>query len=242
MVSASNAQKTHLARTLNQFAERKAAEAIQLTGRALPCSVTAVAGSIVTVKFEVDASPFTLPNVTVPMATPEYVRWPVQVGDKGVVLSADTSLATLSGLGAGTPDLALRANLSCLLFIPVSSKSWSTTDDPDALVLYGPDGGVLRSVDKTAVLRVTKAENSWLAPADAPATIKGKLIVEGDLQIRGVIRAEDGSTYVGNITTTGDVIAKFGAAQVGLSTHTHAQAADSHGDAEADTHSPTGGT
>lgn len=228
MVSTSNAQKTHLGRTLNRFAERKVAEAIQLTGRGLPCSVVSVAGSIVTVKFEVNAAPFTLPNVTVPVGMPEYIRLPLQAGDKGVVLSADAYLGGVSGLGGGTADLSLRANLSCLIFFPIGNANWSAAVDANALCLYGPDGAIIYSTDKTAMLKVTKTENSWTAPIAAPATIKGDLVVEGNIKFSGALQATDGSTYGGNIQTTGSVLAgadvvagQGGTDQVGLKTHTH---------------------
>lgn len=222
MVSVSNAQKTPFARSLNRFAEQKAAEAIQLTGRALPCSVVSVSGSIVTVKFEVDSKPFTLPNVTVPVGTPEYVRLPIQAGDKGVVLSSDAYLGGVSGLGGGTADLSIRANLSCLVFFPISNKGWSAAVDANALCLYGPDGTIIYSTDKTAMLKVTKDENSWTAPAGKPATIKGDLVVEGSIRLAGSIKAQDGSTYAGDITTAGNIVAGSGGAdQVGLRTHTH---------------------
>lgn len=222
MVSASNAQKTHYGRTLNRFAERKVAEAIQITGRALPCSVVSVSGSIATVKFEVNAAPFTLPQVTVPVGSPEYIRLPLKAGDKGVVMSADASLGGVSGLGTGTADLSLQANLSCLVFIPVANSGWAAAVDPNALCLYGPDGTIIYSTDKSAMLKVTKSENSWKAPAGAPATIKGDLVVEGSIRLSGSIKAGDGSTYAGDIVTAGNITAGSGGAdQVGLRTHTH---------------------
>lgn len=148
---ADNSQKTPLVRSLNLFAELKVNDAIQVAGKALPCSVVSVAGSIVTVSFQVQgATPYTLPNVTVPMFGPEYVRYPTQVGDAGVVFPVDASIAAISGLGNGLPGLSLQANLSSLVFMPTASRSWSATDDPDAIVLYGPNGGVLRTADKAS--------------------------------------------------------------------------------------------
>lgn len=154
-----NAQKTHYVQSINRFAEKKALDAIEVLGKSLPCHVVAVSGSIVTVKFDVN-SVFTLPDVTCPMMGPEYIRYPTQVGDLGIVVSADYYIGGVSGLGGGVANLSLRANLSALVFIPIANtgkdttKNWPPTDDPNALVLYGPDGVIIRTIDKKSVITV----------------------------------------------------------------------------------------
>ena len=151
-----NAQKTHLAFSLNRLAEKKVYDAITATGRALPCSVVSVSGSIVTVSFQLTNIPYTLPNVTVPEFGPEYIRYPTQEGDLGVVFPIDTYLGGISGLGGGVADLSMRANLSSLVFFPVASKNWSAPTDPNKIELYGPDGAILRTKDNTSALTVSE--------------------------------------------------------------------------------------
>lgn len=160
---ADNAQKTHYGLAINQFAEKKIADAIQLLGKALPCSVFAVSGSIVTVSFDLSNIPFTLPNVTMPMFGPEYIRYPTQVGDLGVTMVVDAYLGGVSGLGGGSANLLLHANLSTLFFMPVSSKNWTRTDDPNAVVIYGPDGTIIR--DTAGKSKVTVNPNSGVTAA-----------------------------------------------------------------------------
>ena len=138
------------------MAESMASQAIQLLGKALPCSVLAVSGSIVTVGFELTNIPFTLPSVTVPMFGPEYIRYPTQVGDLGAVFPIDTYLGGISGLGGGVADLSMRANLSSLVFFPVGNKNWSAPTDPNKIELYGPDGAILRTKDNTSALTVSE--------------------------------------------------------------------------------------
>lgn len=126
--------KKPLGRSVNQVAERRAADAIHSSGRSLPCSVVAVVSSgIVTVSFEVDATPFTLPRVTVPIAVPSYIRYPVSVGDKGLVIAADARLGGVSGLGTGTANLSEPGNLTALAFVWLGSTSWAGAMDPEAL-------------------------------------------------------------------------------------------------------------
>lgn len=137
-----NDQKLIFGRSLNQVAMNRAADAIQLLGKALPASVVSVSGAIVTVKFEL-TSAYTLPQVTIPLFGPEYIRYPIKAGDKGMVLPADVFIGNMSGLGIGTPDLTAPGNLSALVFLPIGNKNWSSVD-PNAVTAYGPNGVVIR--------------------------------------------------------------------------------------------------
>lgn len=219
MAGTSNAQKTHFAREMNVFAEAKAQQAINLLGKALPASVTAVAGSIVTVKFEVK-SQFTIPNVTVPLFGPEYIRYPIQVGCKGLVFPADASIAAMCGLGKGMATLGLQANLSSLVFFPIGNKDFSESDDPNRLILYGPDGAVLRSMNKKAQAIAT----------DASLTLKfgdiaSIVLTEFGVEIHGPITIYDSVTgNEGVINFGGSSLVTLGemtAGGVGVSTHKH---------------------
>jgi hypothetical protein len=144
----------------NQIAEQRAHEAIQRTGRALPCSITAVNGSLVTVKFEVtyqflntttgQMQTGTLPPLTLPRAEGQWARAPIQVGDVGMTLPADTLLGGISGQGTGTPDLSVQyPNLSTLVWIPVAATSFQTTPDSNKYWINGPNG--FECSDSTAV-------------------------------------------------------------------------------------------
>jgi hypothetical protein len=183
---ANNAQKTALAGSLNRFAEKKVLDALQLTGKALPCSVTAVNGAIVTVKFEI-TSGFTLPSVTIPQAMSKYVREPTQVGDLGVVVPADAYMGGISGLGGGVADLTQRANLSTLMFQAVSNKGWPAYD-PNACVIVAPNGAVLRDTEGACILTLT--------PAGVTIVIGGST-----LQISGTAIMATTGTFTVNATT-----------------------------------------
>lgn len=195
----SNAQKLSLSRSLNRVGHIKVLDAIQITGKSLPCSVTAVSGSIVTVKFELEPSkmPFTLPEVTVPHAGPEYIRYPTQVGDKGVVISIDTYLGGISGLGGGVADLAVRGNLSALIFLPVASTDWFTTPDAEAVVVYGPNGVILRDTKGDTTVVVTKESITLTVPDGNTVTVNGKSAFNGDMLVTGNVK------IVGDLDVTG---------------------------------------
>lgn len=223
-----NAQKTPLARSLNAFAEKKINDAFQRSGQALPCSVVSVEGAIITVKFEVN-SVYTLPNVTVPMFGAEYIRYPIRAGDKGCVFPAAARLGGMSGIGGGIADLSQPANLTALVFAPISNSGWVTVD-PDAVVLYGPNGVVLRDTDsgstvtltpsgiaiETPELEITTSGNvtincggdTTVSCVNLSATASDSATVTApDISMVGDVSVTGGLSVTGNITTPSDVVA-----------------------------------
>ena len=150
---ANNAEKLWIQRRLNDTAIQRAQQAIQSTGRALPCSVVSVSGSLVTVKFEVDSTPWTLPQITIPKAESQWVRMPTQVGDMGLTIPGDVSLAGVTGMGGGIANMARRGNLSTLVFLPLSNKN-SPPIDPNAAQIEGPNGAIIRTTSGNASLTV----------------------------------------------------------------------------------------
>lgn len=144
-------QKTPIGASIGKMARARALSHIHNTGKALPATVRKVRGSIMQVQFEVDGG-YTLPTVTVPLFGPEYSRYPMQVGDKGVLISADAPLGHMSGLGPEkAPGLSRPGNLSPLVFLPVGNDGWPKVD-PNKIVNYGKGGAQLRDKDGKAVL------------------------------------------------------------------------------------------
>lgn len=125
-------------------------EAFQLTGRGLPCHVVGVSGALITVQFDVNTI-FTLPEITVPLFGPEYIRYPIKDGDKGVVVPVDTPVSYTSGQGGGIPDLSSPANLEGLWFMPIGNKNWVPVDS-SAVTIYAPNGVTLRDTNSGDVL------------------------------------------------------------------------------------------
>lgn len=164
----SQAQKTPFSRTLPLFAHAAALEEIKKRGDFLPGHVTAVAGQIVTVKFDIEGATFP-GDLQMPVATSEYVRLPVQVGDLGVAIPSAVYLGGISGLGGGTANLTLRGNLSALLWLPVANKAWSAVD-PNAVVLRAPNGVVLEDEDGHTTATLTPA--SFVVNAQTSITLQ----------------------------------------------------------------------
>lgn len=199
-----NVQKTPVSDTLNEFARLKAADAIQQTGRSLPATVVSAKGSIVTVKFEITNSVFTLPNVTIPLFGPEYIRYPIQPGDKGFVVAADAYLGGMSGLGGGTADLSQLANLATLVFFPIGNTSFFAVD-PQAVVIYGPNGVVLRDTTNASNVTLTPQAIDAVAPQRISQKVGSALITEDPGQITlGV-----GTTFV-RVTQTSITLSSGG--------------------------------
>ena len=148
-------QKSPFANSINNFTDRKLSDFQQGLGQALPCRVTKVTGAIVTVNFEIlPDSKITIPPVTCPIAESTYVRLPVQVGDYGIVMAADTRLGGISGLGLGKAPLTHASNLGALVFMPIGNKNW-TAVDPNAVNINAPNGAVIRDTNNKCVITLT---------------------------------------------------------------------------------------
>lgn len=201
-MAATNAFKTPYTRSLNLFAQRKILDEINTHGRALPCKVTAVSGSIVTVSFQV-TSDFTLPKVTIPVIGPEYIRFPIQVGCKGITLPADVSLGNITGMGTGdTPNIDdLPATLSALVFVPIATTSFSDTDDANKVVIYGPDGVIIR--DSTGASKID-VSTTGTSITGAKIGMTGITSVTGTFSVSGMTTLGTGTPR--KVGLTGDSV------------------------------------
>lgn len=130
-----SAQKFPLQVSLGNIAKKGANDAISLLGMSLPASIVSISGSFVTVKFEI-LSDYGLPQITVPIARSEYIREPLQAGDKGVLIPCDASIAGITGQDGSTADMTAPANLSSLIFFPLGNMNWKSVD-PSMLTLTG---------------------------------------------------------------------------------------------------------
>lgn len=176
MSNLDNARKQHLAFTLNDFAGNKTLDGIELLGKALPCRVTATTGQIVTVAFELQV-PFAMPPATMPIATGVYDWLPVQVGDQGLAVAADVYLGGISGLGGGTANLSRRANLTALVYVPISNKSWKPPGgDGNMRIIQGPDGVRLQDSGGHTVVTLDN---------DGNITLSGTVTITGNLTVKG---------------------------------------------------------
>ena len=193
-------EKLYVQARLLQMAETAALKAIQATGRSLPCTVTAIDGALVTVQFDVIA-PYTLYPLTLPKAESQWLRAPVQVGDKGLTVSADTNVATASGVGSGTPDVSVNyGNLGpTLVWVPIANVDFPTTPDPNKAWLNGPNGAVLSDTAQTVgvtcdhtlqLVTVYAGGNTIVISAD-PAIVSTVIGALGNLQT-----VVDGTTNV----------------------------------------------
>jgi hypothetical protein len=194
--------KKPLGQSLNEISAKRAEDAIQLLGKALPATITAVnkPGTIVTVKFELGAIPFTLPRVRMPVLTSEYIRAPLAVGCRGFVIPADAYLGGMSGLGGGTATLAQQSNLGALVFAPIGNVDFEEVGATVATV-YGPGGVTLRTQDSTVRVLLTQGGVTIIVPG-------------GQVAVTPVGVAITGLTVT---VTGGDVIADG----ISLKTHRH---------------------
>lgn len=207
----SNAQKNALIQSLANFQASAIDNNENLTGKALPCHVVAVNGSIVTVQFDILPSAATLPQITIPVQTYEYIRPPIQVGDKGVTMPTSVSMRGVSGLGAGMADMSRPPSLTALMFVPVANIGWAAVD-PDMLTLYGPDGVVVRTQDGSTFVTVKPGE----------VTVKAETIrLEGNIILAGPVSQEASEGVSSAASLIGPLNVQEGATVKGIQVETH---------------------
>jgi hypothetical protein len=121
-----------------------------------------------TVAFQVTDPVFTFPTLTVPLASSEFVRLPLQPNAPGIVVALDATNAQISGVSTGTADLTRPGNLESLVFLPIANKNFPSIagDDGNTLILYGPAASLL--LDSKAAKASVKLSASGLT-----ATVEG---------------------------------------------------------------------
>jgi hypothetical protein len=149
---ADNQLKTSFANALNNLAYARALNVASALGKALPCSVVKVADRNVTVKFEMETDQ-PLSEVTIPVAYSEYVRLPIQPGDKGLAIPGDVSIGDISGLGGSISNFNPIGNLQALVFHPISRQAFQS-EAGDYVTLYGPTGVLAKTKDGKNFVKV----------------------------------------------------------------------------------------
>lgn len=170
-----DAQRLNFAKSLNNFADEKIKEALELAGKVLPATVVKQSGKMITVSFSLTNIPFTLPQVTIPLFGPEYIRYPMQPGDKGIVIPADAYIGGMSGQGGGTADLTQPPNLSALTYLPISNTEWQDVD-PEVVTVYGPEGVTLRDAGSNTTFLLKPDSIAISTPDSFTVTVGGTVL------------------------------------------------------------------
>lgn len=164
--------KLNFASSMNRFTERKIENALQKSGKVLPASVVKQTGNMITVSFELRDIPYVLPQVTIPLFGPQYIRYPMQPGDKGIVIPADTYIGGVSGQGGGIADMTPPANLSALVFLPISNTEWQGVDG-QVVTVYGPEGVTLRDSGSNTTFLLKPGSIAISTPDSFTVTVGG---------------------------------------------------------------------
>ncbi|MCA1920977.1 phage baseplate protein [Buttiauxella noackiae] len=193
----SDSQKFPFIRAMSNMVQTQNDDRVAISGRSLPCHVVGVKGQIVTVQFDMLPDGTQYPQITIPIATFPYIRFPIQKGDKGVTVAADVSLRGISGLGTGIASNSFTASLTPLFFVPLSSAGW-TAVDPDKIVLYGPTGAILKTADEKS--SVTVEPGKITEKADAIHMEAKDIYLKGIIHLNGTI-VQDADQMSGTTAT-----------------------------------------
>lgn len=180
-----------------------------------------------------------LPDVPVewPSGGGFSLTFPLKKDDEGLVVFCSRCINAWWSQSGVQPQEELRMHdLSDGVFIPgLRSKPKVSNPAPSITTaqLRSDDGMVYVELAAGHIVNVV---------APGGINLIGPVTITGPLALSGAFTGVGGAVYNIDIKTSGDVIAKVGAGQVGLSTHQHNQPNDSHGDIEPPTAGPTAGT
>lgn len=187
MINGSSGQKTPFSVSVNKLVERRITDALNNLGQELPCHIVAIDGAIVTVNFDIQTPGLTFPSVQCTTIGSQYLRLPLQVGDKGVCIAADVRLGGVTGLGAGavaSAPLADPSNLGSLTFLPLGNINWAAVD-PNAVVIVAPNGASLSTTDGTSSVIISESQISLTFGGNSVVVNSSGVAITGTLTING---------------------------------------------------------
>lgn len=151
-----------------------------------------------------------------------FISFPLALGDFGWVKATDRDISLfLQSLSEAKPNTKRMHSFEDAVFIPDVIRAYDiATADANSLVIQSTDG------------------NTKFAIKNGEITLKATTLkYEGNVSVVGSVTATGNITSDGTVTGKTEVVAKQGAAAVGLSTHVHV----SNGPG-APTNAPTPGT
>jgi hypothetical protein len=244
----SNHLTTPIQSSFNSGVDKKINDSNQILPQQLPCHVVSVVGSIVTVSFDI-SSGYTLPQVTMPVVGFQYIRYPIKIGDAGVALSASANISGQTGLGAGTANLSLQANLASLVFIPLGNINWFSVD-PNALNFYGQNGVVIFDTEMNSIITLTPTSITIVGENSVTINSGGTNVSVNSNGSFNIYGTGNGSIYAGgglvlgdgaNSATISNMHTVFAQMISWMNSHTHTVVGGSGGEAVATDTPYTGG-
>lgn len=204
------ANKFPMALNMGLTMDYRALASAQDLGWNLPCKVESIdpKGLLVTVSIQVRSNAATFINVTVPIIESRYIRMPIQIGDVGLLLCADTSLCPISGQSDGIAGFNDAGNYeSNMAFFPISNvKTFPLSPNINAVFLQGPEGVVITDDTNGSTITLTASGiNMVSGSASVQITHDGQVNINGTLKINGkeYMAHEHGGVATGSSFSTG---------------------------------------
>lgn len=170
----SNAQKYPLLQALSEMVNNLIEDRLDIKGKQLPCYITDVDNQFVTVHFDMLPDGIVYPEIKIPIMGWEYIRIPVQKGDKGVTLAADVSLRNISKQG-GVANRSILPSLTPLFFVPIANNQWSK-EDGKKVVIVGPEGAIIKTKDISNIITVDTGKIEIKSGSNAVITVNSDQI------------------------------------------------------------------
>lgn len=231
----SNTQKYPPLKALTEMVNNLIEDRLDIKGKQLPCYVTDVDNQFVTVHFDMLPDGIVYPEITIPIMGWEYIRIPIQKGDKGVTLAADVSLRNISKQ-VGVANRSILPSLTPLFFVPIANTQWSK-EDGKKVVIVGPEGAIIKTKDAKDIItvdsdkielksgssttvtvnenqvEVKKGNSTLLVSGDEINITASTISLNGNIQLNGAVSTVSGEA----VNVTSDLNIK----DINFTSHTH---------------------
>jgi len=157
-------KKVIFAQNIGEIARHAISSESQSNGYQLPCRVARVItdesgntiDGFVEIEFQVVGLSVPFPNIVVPVVGWRYLRFPIQVGDVGITITIDTDTQYISGIYDGIATINGSGNLGpTLAFLPIMNTRMENSDNPQAVVVVGPQGAIIRDDNSNSVVTIS---------------------------------------------------------------------------------------
>lgn len=195
-------KKVQSAQNLAQIATYASQLAIQGCGWQLPCHVVKVItdkdghtpDGLVEIQFDVTNIKTPLPNIVVPVIGWRYIRYPIQVGDAGITITIDTDTQNIAGLASGSASLIPSGNMgTTLAFLPIMQTKMTNSDNPQAVVVVGPEGAIIRDDAGDSVVTISPVGIRLQSGSSFISILKN-----GEIDIEGTSVKIMGKDFIGH--------------------------------------------
>lgn len=186
------AKRFPIGQMLSSAIDSRITGALQAQGWCVPCTVKGVddTDGFVTVQIDVQNFQMNPFEVVLPVIGWQYIRFPIQKGDRGITTLCDVSLTNAIGESNVAPSIKPAGNITDVLaFQPIMNLKYVTSPNKNAVVIYGPEGAIITCYDfEHKQWGSTKITLDATAVTIAYGTSASVVVKDGEVDITGTLK------------------------------------------------------